>query len=69
MVGQRPGKSQILGRWPTSLASLILFIALKCQEKKQRKRQKLTLHQAFRTAGRSELLPGLRIPYPGGDGC
>jgi hypothetical protein len=69
MVGQRTTKSEILGRWPTSLASLILFIALKCQEEKQSKSQKLTLHQAFRTAGRNELLPDLRTPYPGGDGC
>jgi hypothetical protein len=68
MVGQRTVKSVMLGRWPTSLEILILFIALKCQEKKQSRRQKLTLYRAFRTADRSELLPGLRTPYPNDDG-
>jgi hypothetical protein len=33
MIGQPPGMSQILGRWPTSVDSLILLIVLKCQEK------------------------------------
>ena len=33
MIDQRPAKSQTLGRCPTSLSSLILFIVLKSQEK------------------------------------